>query len=403
MKKVLILGASLALPGNGAATIHAIRLAQTLQLAGFQPIVLIPRSHGRPEDLQPDGTFQADGVSYVPVGDATGRTNPLGRCGVFLGVGSPFLRYLQPQSHLPLAIICSSTSFGLLARLNAFCRSRRIVLISECTEWFAYSHMWREGAVYLMDMELRMRFLHKRVGLMIVNCSFLDHYYAAQGCRVFRLPPVLDTNDIRWMPSKRDRTSSTLTLLFSGSPGRDRQGIILRSVRRLRSEGLNVSIEYVGSTVDQVRQSLGKEAAVLDDLGGAVVCHGNVRYEDLPNLLSRASYTVLLRDDVRWSRACFPSKVPECLSLGIPLICNRTSDLAEYLCDGREALLTDSVTEEAFAESLRRAVAGGVELRERMSKCARERAQKCFDMRNYAFHLGEFIRTSCIEPRGAFG
>jgi glycosyltransferase involved in cell wall biosynthesis len=199
---------------------------------------------------------------------------------------------------------------------------------------------------------------------------------------------------------KSESTPSALTLLFSGSPGRDRQGIILRSVKRLRSEGLNVVIEYVGSTVDQVRQSLGAEATVLDDLGHAAVCHGNVTYERLPAILGRASYAVLLRDDARWSRACFPSKVPEFLSLGIPLICNLTSDLGEYVRDGREALLTHSVTEEAFTEVLRRAASGGRELRERMSKCARERAGQCFDMRKYAIPLRKFIESLCVEARG---
>ena len=76
-------------------------------------------------------------------------------------------------------------------------------------------------------------------------------------------------------------------------------------------------------------------------------------------IVRAADFTVLLRPDARFAHAGFPTKLVESLSLGVPVLANVTSDISEYVRDGREGILLAGPTREAFAAGLRRALAIG--------------------------------------------
>jgi glycosyltransferase involved in cell wall biosynthesis len=202
------------------------------------------------------------------------------------------------------------------------------------------------------------------------------------------------------MPRERRDGDSTIRLMFSGSLPRDRHDIILGALLLAKKEGLRISIAYVGSTREQLEAVLPR-VTLLDELGDSVTFHGRVPSENLPDILAQADYMVLLREDARWSKACFPSKVPEFLALGIPVICNLTSDLGSYLEDGHEAFFVNGLTEQDFLVSLRRAVDAGGETRKKMGVWARKRAEESFDLQCFSKPLGEFIiNTEPLSKKG---
>ncbi|HQM85931.1 MAG TPA: glycosyltransferase, partial [bacterium] len=46
-------------------------------------------------------------------------------------------------------------------------------------------------------------------------------------------------------------------------------------------------------------------------------------------------FTILIRDDKRETRAGFPTKVSESISCGTPVITTKTSDLEDYIIEGK--------------------------------------------------------------------
>jgi len=96
----------------------------------------------------------------------------------------------------------------------------------------------------------------------------------------------------------------------------------------------------------------------------------------------RAPVPILLRDDSQWSRACFPSKVPELLALGLPIICSLTSDLGIYLRDSENAFLVEELSVEALCRALQRAATMG-EGRYREMKAAARKTAALFDASCY--------------------
>lgn len=377
------------MPGYSASGTHAVRMGKVLIAAGLEPVILLGKNQGHPQDLQADGTYKHDGIPYMPVGESNSHGNIFKKFGIFFGIDNPELRYLKQVPVLPFAVIADGLLSFAFLRLRNWCRKNDVVFMPEDAEWNKRADFCGKN-MHWLDMEFRMRILQRIDRQIIVNNSFLEGYYTSRGCNVLSMPSMLDTRDAKWMPGKRRGDSSELRLIFTGTPIRDRQDIILGGLLMARREGLPCKIEYVGSTRHQLKTMLPKPE-LLDELGDAVVFHGIVSFESVPDILAQADYAVLLRDDKRWSRACFPSKVPECLSLGVPMICNLTSDLGKYLYEGREAFLVNELSAKAFADAIHRAMSARGPVREQMGILARKRAEENFDIRLFTDQLGRFL------------
>ncbi len=87
--------------------------------------------------------------------------------------------------------------------------------------------------------------------------------------------------------------------------------------------------------------------------------------------------------------------------MGVPVICNLTSDIGLYVHDGQEGLVVKDCSAEAFAEGLRRALSLSPDERNRMRSRARQRAETSFDYRNWAEPIGQFMRQIIANRRQA--
>ena len=102
------------------------------------------------------------------------------------------------------------------------------------------------------------------------------------------------------------------------------------------------------------------------------------------NVLCHADFSVLLRDaEARYAQAGFPTKVIESLGVGLPVICNYSSDLADFLVDQENAMIVESLSTEAFAETLTRALSLTQIEKEKMSVKARRCAESRFNIDSY--------------------
>ena len=180
-------------------------------------------------------------------------------------------------------------------------------------------------------------------------------------------------------------------LVFAGNPRRDRWDLILRGVMALRGEGRPVEIRCLGFSREALVRCAGSALVDAVEREGGLVFLGRVDQSLVSAHTAAADFGVLLRNRERWSAACFPTRVVESLSLGVPMLCNLTSDLGLYLRDGREALVVEDVGEGAFIAALRRACSLSAEGRASMRQAALHRARESFSYRLYAEPLGRFV------------
>ena len=146
---------------------------------------------------------------------------------------------------------------------------------------------------------------------------------------------------------------------------------------------------------------MGEHAVQLADWDPFLVYHGRLSHRETLEKIAQSDFSILLRPDRRYANAGFPTKLVESLASGVPVITNRTSDIGEYVRDGKEGFLLADSSVEACVEGLRRALRLDPSERARMADSARRRARECFDYRNYGDSLCCFIDEAVRGLAGA--
>jgi glycosyltransferase involved in cell wall biosynthesis len=293
----------------------------------------------------------------------------------------------------------SGFTVGFLLRLHRLCLRKGFKLIAVVCEW---RPLWRFGDPKLrrrvaasVDAEIQRRVVNKRIKHVIAVSKVLEHYYTKSGCEVIRIPPLLDAQAEKWhCRPATEEPQQRLTLLFSGSWRRDRLDLITEAILRLRGEGHDVLLEFLGSGPDDLGRSGLLRRQMMKSPAGTFRCHGEVSVEKVLPITASADFGVLLRDRAKWSNACLPSKVAEFQALGVPMLCDLTSDLEEHLLDGENALIVPQVSAAAFVATVKRALALTPAEVRRMKLSSLKCAATKFDYRVYSDSVGKFIRRS---------
>jgi len=383
-------------PDRDAGGTRVLMIGRALRSAGFRVAFAGIERGGLPEERLAGGRFAFDGFPYLPTGEQeAGGLARWRRCWRTHLTGNSAMDRLRAfDSGGVRAIIAYNAPSFLLWRLLSYCRGRRVVLIADCTEWYDASHL-NGGPLgpFRWDTDFRMRCLQPRIGRIIAISSYLASYYQKLGCAVIRVPPLVDMSELAPDDPHDRQHDGVLRLVYAGSPGKkDLLGNALRALHAIRTEQPPVKLDVVGPSREGVEACLGGDAAILNELGSMVVCHGRMARRDALRLVQLSDFSILLRPDARSAHAGFPTKLAESMSLGVPIMSNVTSDIAEYIRDGREGVLLGGSTCEAFTNGVRRVLAMGRPTWAKMRSHAKRRAAECFDYRNYIEPLGRFLR-----------
>jgi hypothetical protein len=101
-------------------------------------------------------------------------------------------------------------------------------------------------------------------------------------------------------------------------------------------------IHIVGVDESAATALLGDETTVAIQ-HECLVFHGRVTSSNARQTIADSHFSVLQRGEERYAQAGYPSKIPESLLLGTPVMANLTSDLANVLVDGRNSrILADA-------------------------------------------------------------
>jgi len=273
-----------------------------------------------------------------------------------------------------------------------------MALITNITEWFDPKQL--PGGVFgpfYWDSEIRIRYLQRKIGWVIAISSLLENYYKAHGCNVIRIPPTINSDEFVPIASETNFSDKPkLYLAYAGVPGKkDNIDSVLRAIKVLRNEGMEISINLIGPTREYVSEiCLDGNGSLLDELGEAVEYSGRVSHQAAKELVSKADFSILLRSNKRYANAGFSTKLVESLALGVPAIANPTSDIAKYVVDGKEGILIDDCSTQSFLTGVRRLLKMPREQWATMRVNARQQAVNSFDYRRYSSPLKEFLEKA---------
>ena len=244
-----------------------------------------------------------------------------------------------------------------LYNLKKYGNRNDIKVMADCTEWYS-----TKGSnivfkvVKGLDSFYRMRVIQKKLDGLIVISKYLENYYR-DSRNVVRIPPLVDINEEKWTTGKKklkDRSGDWLSLVYSGSPGKNKDKIVniidaLYALRELNKYQMSI----IGLSKDEFIEAYPNHKKKIDELGKRVSFVGRVSHEDSIKELKNADYSIFIRDKSRVTMAGFPTKFVESITCSTPVITSDSSDIKEYFYDESNGFLIKDSTVKELIKSLR--------------------------------------------------
>lgn len=318
------------MPDKNAAAQRVLSIAKALRLGGYSVSFYGITKSGDVEGTVDDFEYEA-----LPYPSGTKEW-------VRYAIGEGILDYISMKK--PSLVITYNYPAIAQERVIRFCRKNGIKVIGDITEWYQPSNLLKK-----IDVCLRMRWSNKHLDGIIAISRFLNDYY--KGCNTILLPPIIDTDEIKWKQQIVDECLDKIKLIYAGVPGfsKDRLDFIVNGIACVSHENLLFNI--VGITKEQYIETFGDKIDV-DNL--PIVFHGRLSHNDTIKLLIGSDFQIFFRPNLRVNNAGFPTKFVEAMTAGAPVIMNRISNVDDYLKDGFNGIMIDNPVECEIREALER-------------------------------------------------
>lgn len=229
-----------------------------------------------------------------------------------------------------------------LNRIKKICKEYDCKIIADCTEWYSTKGLRLSFKVVKgIDSFLRMRVIQKKMDGLIVISSYLKNYYKDNG-PIITVPPLIDLKESKWNLSPNVSNDNKVKLVYSGSPGREKDRInhLIDILYELRKSDSFI-LEIVGVDKEQYIQDFPNHREKIEALTEKLIFKGRLSHTESLEILKSADACMFTREDNLTTKAGFPTKFVESISCGIPVITTKTSDLRNYLVEGVNGYFID--------------------------------------------------------------
>lgn len=375
------------LPDQSANATRIVNLAKLFRCCGEKPILL---GTGYDKKVIHEGEY--DGVKFFNI-DAS----------EYLSIAKikrkKYLEKLLLQSmHLLWdkyyydKIVANSFAFQSISFLLSFAKEKHMAIIYNSVEWYQKDNISFEG------FRGKIKFLYNRYGLIIQHAklgniigisSLLTEYYRKKNCNVIRIPTVVDKERYVFVEKNHNKK---LIIAYAGLPSK--KDYIANAIRALlllsSNERMHIELHIYGATESQLLE-LGISTNMLEELSGILYAYGKIPYVEVQEKIASADFTILLRPNLRYANAGFPTKVGESMMCGTPVIVNYTSDLSLYIRDGENGIVVSNESPEACVEGFHKALKMNDQEKKKMRIAARAEAETAFSYSSYQQQMEQFI------------
>ena len=327
-------------PGGSAAAFHGQRIALGLKANGAEAMVLGFHLRERGNETK-TGTDER-GVAF--------RTFPVRR------------HWPLIPSYLPLA-----SSFGRAAARELdemLARERWDAIIYYGRSWVAARHFlkavqrhgvpvipyqveWHGFAPYLLangqltDWALYRKLILPHAPAMIGISRFWKRWADERRIPNVVIPSFADVDPNRPPPERVRKPGDPFHIVFVGGwVPRELPRTLFDGLERAIDLGVDVRLTFVGDVGrSRIERPAERDFRTRTKLKDRTTFAGWLSGQALTNQLSQAHAFVLLREENRETQALFPTRLPEYLALGIPVVVSTAGDLPLYLEHRKSAWL----------------------------------------------------------------
>lgn len=379
-------------PSGGAAARRILGVAKSMQASGFEVKVACGQMS---KSGQCSEWFE--GIEVFSLDERTAEHLPRAlKHLAYLTMGRKTIAWLNSLERKPHTVVLYSGYSPYLFHLLPWARRHGVRLVFDAVEWYDPGSLMGWLSPYQLNIELAMRSLLPRTGRVISISDYLHRYYLKRGCESVVMPPTLDVSSIPVRTQGRD-TQRPLELVYAGSPGRkDLLNNILEAVLRLRRRGYDLHLSVAGIRAEDAKRYAAVRSRPAAEVSAGVAFKGILNHDASMSLVRQADFSLLLRHEARYSRAGFPTKFVESMTVGTPVIANLTSDLHRYLKEADTGFICIGPAPEDLEMALIRALAITSEQHTTMRERCRTVAAESFDYRAFVMSLSQFLQSEKV-------
>lgn len=336
-----------------AGALRNVGLAKALVLAGHE-VTIICADHTLDEiSKQWEPILKGSKIGVVQGGSSRGSGNQL---------FARLVRFLEgPTSDLrgrfvdtsPDCLLLYNAAPVSLFRLSQLARRHKVPLVVDVTEWLnlADSPGGRFSPLAIVQ-ELTMYTLAWRRSRYLTISKTMAARVGRRGPKALVVPPLFEISPTHLVRTSAHRTHLVTTGTDLRARGKDivSLSLIVAALADVDPEGREFHLDVVGAYSQETRAYISQHLSTR-----AYTLHGLLSWNETLSVVQSADFSVVLRDQLdRRSNLGFPSKVPESLLLGTPILGNIFSDLSAHLEDGANAVVVRQPTKNALIQALRR-------------------------------------------------
>jgi glycosyltransferase involved in cell wall biosynthesis len=337
-------------PGTSPGANHMQRMAMGLRRVGHDAMIVAPRLPGDGLPLKgEDG-----GVPYVSCAmPAKPKWLP------FYPYWAAALRscmYRTLESLLEStrcdAAIIEGTSWWAFDPLRRLCQSHGVLVAPYGLEWFPPQFRRLFNASWI-DQWLQRKLLYPKsdgiIGISRLWREVADEYHLP-----FVIVPAFNKYPDDDLPPIIESSHQRFRLVFSGKwLGREMPQTIMKGMEIAVKRGIDVELVVLGRVGSRPDERAAMRFLRTCPVRDRINLLGWVEEHVLERELARADALVLLRPDDHEARALFPTRLPEYLATGKPVIVSDAGDLALYLEHRKSAYVLPAGDQpEAMADAL---------------------------------------------------
>ena len=364
-------------------------IARTLVSCGYNVIVGSGQS-GRAGQFS---IQECSNITYCNTGD-----NPSKSKGIFHKIiqyffmsGSSTVKWLDSMESRPDYVFVYGAGAAYMQRLRSWCNKNNIPLVVDVVEWYDGSHMvgGRFGPFNINAKIAMHNYYVKCDGVVAISRFLVDHFILKSNAQIIRIPPTIDPLLFKFNLAAQGSRDMPLVIIYAGTPGKkDLLADIIKAVAIVDEEGLSIRLKVIGPSLEDVKLLLNdaKIPRSIDVLG-------RLAQSEVGAHLREADFSVVLRKNLRFANAGFPTKFVESMACGTPVIANITSDIGLYIDDGIDGFVVPDCSAKSLSDIFVKIISRGRTNAQAMRIAARARAINSFSYEKYAEEMSRFLIT----------
>tara|TARA_R110001606_G_scaffold384411_1_gene547282 strand:+ start:14981 stop:16162 length:1182 start_codon:yes stop_codon:yes gene_type:complete len=287
-----------------------------------------------------------------------------------------------------------------IKRLLNYSRKKNIKIFSDCTEWYEAP---KNGNLLMrlvkkFDVKYRMEKLHLQLDGIISISKFLHNYYSKHNTKSILLPPLVDTDDKKWKKKQVNYNKKVTDFVYAGSPFsianksavKDKLDVIIDAFYKELKFNRNFHLHIIGVTLEDMLSFYPILQNKIEKLNNNVTFYGRREHVFVLDLLKKSDFSIFYRENTLTNTAGFPTKFVEAISASSAVITNSSSNIKDYLAEGKNSFLLPNDNSKSIEEVLHDVLNLSIEKKKEIKEYTNKN-NLIFDYKNYLNQFKELL------------